>query len=164
MTEPFWKQLVHQAVLDAQYSALVETDNFDRHKTAIHLARFAEARMYERARVEIDARDKQIADLQETLRHAATQTGFEGRGCPLCHWNNGVFLGYCSLHQRIEELEAAHAAAWEPLGDDTNAATDGELYVGQADAEFLYATDRKRRRLLRLLPGVRLFRKREEVA
>jgi len=61
---------------------------------------------------------KRVADLEETLAFAAQYKGIEARACPLCHYENGVFVDRCQMHKdmdaltkQVAELEAALAAA-----------------------------------------------------
>lgn len=70
---PFWKQLIPNDELEAQLKLLLMADG-DMVADALRLARFAEARMYERARLEIEARDKRIAELEKKI--AAIQAVF----------------------------------------------------------------------------------------
>jgi hypothetical protein len=48
----------------------------------------------------------EIKRLRETIEFARTQTGYEARMCPLCHYENGVLIGPCSLHAEIKRLRA----------------------------------------------------------
>lgn len=70
---------------------------------------------------------KRVADLEETLAFAAQYKGIEARACPLCHYENGVFVDRCQMHKdmdaltkQVAELEAALAAAtrYVPVEDN----------------------------------------------
>ena len=63
----------------------------------------------------------EIAKLEETLRFACEYTGFEGRPCPLCAYDNGVFVKHCEPHRQIEEMTQrfAHYDAMEVQYLDT---------------------------------------------
>jgi hypothetical protein len=52
-------------------------------------------------------------ELKESLEFAATYKGIEGRGCPLCTYEDGVFVEMCQMHKDIAKLE--HALWSEPL-------------------------------------------------
>ncbi len=39
----------------------------------------------------------------ERIERAASYTGFEGYACPLCEYNDGVFIKFCALHERIDQ-------------------------------------------------------------
>lgn len=45
-----------------------------------------------------------IAELRETLAFAAQYTGFEGRACPLCQYENGKFIEMCQMHKDMDKL------------------------------------------------------------
>ena len=47
-----------------------------------------------------------IVELEETLIFMCHYTGYEGRPCALCTYENGKFIESCGLHKRIHELEA----------------------------------------------------------
>ena len=55
---------------------------------------------------EVAALRAQVVDLQETLEFASTYKGIEGRSCPLCHYDNGVFVESCQMHKDMDELRA----------------------------------------------------------
>lgn len=44
-----------------------------------------------------------LEEIQTNLRNAKNYRGVEGYACPLCEYENGVFVRYCALHQKIEE-------------------------------------------------------------
>jgi len=47
---------------------------------------------------------EELAYLKLQLERARTQTGYEGWACPLCVYEEGVFIEHCSLHREIEKL------------------------------------------------------------
>lgn len=49
---------------------------------------------------------KDIDFFQQQLERAKTYTGLESYPCPLCTYENGKFIKFCALHQRINELES----------------------------------------------------------
>lgn len=59
MAEPFWKQLIKQDKLEAQYEVLLKRGTFTDKEIAIHLARFAEAHIF-------NAADRRIDELERT--------------------------------------------------------------------------------------------------
>ena len=46
-------------------------------------------------------------DLEAALERARTYTGVEAQACPLCRYENGVFVEPCAMHKEIDELRAA---------------------------------------------------------
>lgn len=49
---------------------------------------------------------RKIAALEETLTFAAQYKGIEMRACPLCKYENGVFIEACQMHKDMDKLEA----------------------------------------------------------
>lgn len=47
----------------------------------------------------------EITELKKTLEFAAQYRGIEGHSCPLCRYENGVFIENCQMHK---DLEAQH--------------------------------------------------------
>lgn len=45
-----------------------------------------------------------VEDLQSQIRNARNYRGIEGYPCPLCEYENGVWIRNCSMHQQIEDL------------------------------------------------------------
>lgn len=45
-----------------------------------------------------------IEDLQTKIRNAKNYRNIEGYPCPLCEYENGLFIRSCSMHQKIDEL------------------------------------------------------------
>lgn len=50
--------------------------------------------------------EKQVALLTDQMQLARTYTGLEGYGCPLCTYENGVFIKSCTPCERYETLSA----------------------------------------------------------
>lgn len=44
----------------------------------------------------------EVAQLTESLELARTYQGIEAQGCPLCIYQDGVFVDHCSLHRQIQ--------------------------------------------------------------
>lgn len=47
---------------------------------------------------------KKVNELTETLKFAAQYRGVEGRGCPLCTYDNGRFIKLCQMHEDMEAM------------------------------------------------------------
>lgn len=60
MSQPFWKDLTKQDDLEAQYEMLCVSGSYTDKDIAIHLARFAEARIFVAA-------DKRITELETRI-------------------------------------------------------------------------------------------------
>ena len=54
----------------------------------------------------LKAQQERIEELEESLELARNYKGIEARPCPLCEYKNGKFIKSCSMHSRINELEA----------------------------------------------------------
>lgn len=54
MSEPFWRDLVRQDKLEAQYEVLVNRGTFTDKEIALHLARFAEAHIFNAAQRRVE--------------------------------------------------------------------------------------------------------------
>lgn len=48
---------------------------------------------------------QQVESLKETLAFAAQYKGIEGRPCPLCKYEDGVFIEACRMHMDMDELQ-----------------------------------------------------------
>lgn len=46
----------------------------------------------------------QVAYLEQQLEQAATYRGIEGYPCPLCKYDNGVFVARCQMHTDMDEM------------------------------------------------------------
>lgn len=44
----------------------------------------------------------ELAGVKKRIIRAASYTGFEGYACPLCVYNDGVFIRFCASHARID--------------------------------------------------------------
>lgn len=55
------------------------------------------------------------AELQETLEFAASYKGIEGRPCPLCTYDDGVFIKSCQMHTDMDKMQKRLAEAHPPL-------------------------------------------------
>lgn len=64
---------------------------------------------------ELAALRQQVADLTETLAFAAQYKGIEGRSCPLCKYENGVFVESCQMHKDMDKLRQQVAALMDML-------------------------------------------------
>lgn len=53
---------------------------------------------------------------QGQLHRAATYIGIEGYSCPLCTYENGVFIKNCSMHEQIEKLQYENSYLRKKLG------------------------------------------------
>lgn len=70
MNKPFWKELTTQDDLEAQYDALCKRGVYTDKQIAMHLARFAEARIFASADAHIDRLEAELAKLKaEAKRH-----------------------------------------------------------------------------------------------
>lgn len=109
-------------------------------------------------------KDKRIAELEETLQFAAQYKGIEGRSCPLCRYENGVYLGPCQMHadmdrmsDTIAELEAQLAAPWEPMEAYCEIYIDGEdgqkYTIGIDGDDNLFVRRRDARDAIVVLPS-----------
>jgi len=58
-----------------------------------------------------------ITELEQKLSRAAQYKGAEAYPCPLCRYEDGIFVESCAMHNRIAELEAQLAQTWQPLPD-----------------------------------------------
>lgn len=47
---------------------------------------------------------EQVNELKETLTFAAQYKGIEGRSCPLCKYEAGIFIGRCQMHKDMDEM------------------------------------------------------------
>lgn len=80
-----------------------------------------------------------IAALRETLEFAARYKSIEGRPCPLCKYENGVFIEACQMHKDMNALEAQlkEQAGWETVeyNDIINIDNSNQIRVviGQGD-------------------------------
>lgn len=63
MSDPFWKELVKQERLEEMYEVFHQRPDATEKNTAIRLARFAEARMF-------NAADRRIVELEDELKKA----------------------------------------------------------------------------------------------
>lgn len=64
MSDSFWRELINQDRLEEQYEVLLKRGDLSDKKIAMHLARFAEAHIF-------NAADKRIAELEAKLRKKA---------------------------------------------------------------------------------------------
>lgn len=70
MSAPFWKELIHQDKLEAQYDVLLGRGTFADKEIAIHLARFAEARIFNAADDRITETERKMAKLMKMMEAA----------------------------------------------------------------------------------------------
>lgn len=105
-----------------------------------------------------------IAELEETLQFAAQYKGIEGRSCPLCRYENGVYLGPCQMHadmdrmsDTIAELEAQLAERWVPMEAYCEIYIDGEdgqkYTIGIDGDDNLFVRRRDARDAIVVLPS-----------
>lgn len=122
--EPLWMKaqveawLVEHATDDIRYAMILASEivyDYEQER------RRASEQHRELARLLAESRQHEEA-LESTLHFASTYRGYEARPCPLCKYENGVFIDLCqmhkdmhALHTRIAELERelATAQAWE---------------------------------------------------
>lgn len=52
-----------------------------------------------------DDYEARIAELEQKLSRAAQYKGAEAYPCPLCRYEDGIFVESCAMHNRIAELE-----------------------------------------------------------
>lgn len=65
--------------------------------------------------------EARVSELTETLAFAAQYKGIEGRGCPLCKYEDGVFIERCQMHKDMEALRGQVAELKRILeGNDGN--------------------------------------------
>lgn len=57
-----------------------------------------------------------IEDLNRQLYQAATYIGIEGYSCPLCTYENGVFIKNCEMHRQIKQLSQENVYLRKKLG------------------------------------------------
>lgn len=62
---------------------------------------------YEELVTELNRLSKELAEHKETLEFAAQYKGFEGRSCPLCKYEDGVFIERCQMHADMDILRYA---------------------------------------------------------
>ena len=63
----------------------------------------------------LEQQDKRIAELEQKLSRAAQYKGAEAYPCPLCRYEDGIFVESCAMHNRIAELETQLSQTWQPL-------------------------------------------------
>lgn len=63
--------------------------------------------MLEQASMKLNAENvtlrTEVEQLTADLELARTYQGIEGPGCPLCSYQDGVFVAHCSLHRQINQ-------------------------------------------------------------
>lgn len=62
-----------------------------------------------------DDYEARIAELEQKLSRAAQYKGAEAYPCPLCRYEDGIFVESCAMHNRIAELETQLAQTWQPV-------------------------------------------------
>ena len=83
----------------------------------------------------LEQQDKRIAELEQKLSRAAQYKGAEAYPCPLCRYEDGIFVESCAMHNRIAELETQLSQTWQPLPDGTYH-TDGPELVNIKNGEL----------------------------
>jgi uncharacterized coiled-coil protein SlyX len=109
-----------------------------------------------------------ITELEQKLSRAAQYKGAEAYPCPLCRYEDGIFVESCAMHNRIAELEAQLAQTWQPISanfiltHDTGLigrpkqfvrwnADDESIIVGEDDGNFHHCPLPTNYRLCRLV-------------
>lgn len=91
---------------------------------------------------QLDALKAENERLRDDLHKAATYKGIEGYSCPLCKYENGVFIEHCEPHRQLyafmKENDRLRAGSYQPMPDGVPIESQHKTRFGDVVHEMIH--------------------------